>query len=248
MSIFPLDLQRWNAEGISPTTVGQTLRDAGVGVAALDPFTRWVPEWIPPATMSSDDLAFVDFNEAIIFAYAEAIGAEAINCVEPFGQKHNEHALSDALAGFSERAAARGFRTALEFMPISGIPDLSTALRLIDQNGPASLGFVFDIWHFVRSRSSLADLQLLDGKRVFEIQLADGRDPMTGTDLYDDLLHHRLLPGDGDFPIAAIMVALAEIGAVGSIGPEIFSDAIDLVDAREIGRRAGAATDQWSQA
>lgn len=246
VSVFPLDLRRWADEGIPPVAVGKALRDAGLVVAALDPFTQWVPHWEPPASMSSEDRAFVDFDEHTILAYAEALGVEAINCVEPFGQRHEEPALVDALGGFAARAKSRGFRVALEFMPISGIPDLATGRRLVETANTPSLGLVFDVWHFVRSGSSLAELETLDGDRVFEVQLADGRDPMTGADVFDDLLHHRLLPGDGDFPIRSIMEPLAQIKALRSLGPEIFSDAIDGLDAREAGRRAGESINQWS--
>lgn len=57
----------------------------------------------------------------------------------------------------------------------------------------------------------------------------------------EDLLHHRLPPGDGDFPLAELMRVLAQIGGLTSVGIELFSDAFDALPAEQAGQRAGAS-------
>ncbi len=56
-------------------------------------------------------------------------------------------------------------------------------------------------------------------------------------DLGNDLLHFRRLPGSGDFPLAAIVNRLRETGALNSVGPEVFADAMDSISAVEAGVR-----------
>ena len=245
MSVFPIDLANWEKQGLAPQQVGRRIANAGLAVAALDPFTQWVPKWTPPTDLSEEDRAFVDFDIDTIFRLASAIGAETINCVEPFGDRHSDEALIDAFVCFADRAGSEGFNVALEFMPISGIPDLSTGAAVVTGVDRAHAGLVFDVWHFVRSGSGLADLDQGLARRIFEVQVADGRIPMTGDDLMDDLLHHRLAPREGDFPLAEIATSLNQFSALRSVGPELFSDAMDGLSAHDAASTAIAATRTW---
>ncbi len=48
------------------------------------------------------------------------------------------------------------------------------------------------------------------------------------------------------FDIKGVTDTLKRIGAYKSVGPEIFSDAMDALDATEAGRKAGASLDRWT--
>ena len=51
----------------------------------------------------------------------------------------------------------------------------------------------------------------------------------------------RLLPGDGDIPLAEILRAIRDTGTRAPLGVEVFSAQLDALPPVEVGRRAGAA-------
>ncbi len=236
MSIFPIDYRHWTEAGITPAEVARRAADAGVRFAIVDPYTQWVPNWRLPAGYPEENKPFVEFSEDEVLRIAAELGADTINCVEPFGVHYETAALVDALGAFGERAKAHGLRIGLEFMPTSGIVDLAQGWAVVRGVDAEHVRLVFDTWHFVRSGSSLDLVDAAVGAKIGEVQLVDGaRDPVG--DLGNDLLHFRRLPGEGDFALAPIVARLREMGALNSVGPEVFADAMDALSAVEAGRR-----------
>jgi len=131
----------------------------------------------------------------------------------------------------------------LEFMPTSGILDLAQGWAVISGLGADHVRLVFDTWHFVRSGSSLDLIDAALSAKISEVQLVDGAREPVG-DLGNDLLHFRRLPGEGDFPLAPIVERLRETGALSSVGPEVFADAMDALSAVEAGRRCRESLDK----
>ena len=68
------------------------------------------------------------------------------------------------------------------------------------------------------------------------MQLADAAAEVAGS-LYNDLPHYRRLPGEGDFDLPTVIGILDDIGALGLVGVELFSDRFDDLDAKTAGRR-----------
>ncbi len=230
MSVFPADMKRWNEEGLSNAEIGRMVRAGGIDVIALDPFTGWVPGW----SMEGLDQAtrnFIDFSEDEIWAWADALDAEKINAVQSVGDDYELSAYSDALGAFAERAKSHGRGVALEFMPISKIPDLATGWELIRTAGD-DIGMIFDTWHFWRSNPDHDLLATIPGERIYEVQIADAKDEIV-ENLMVDLLSHRRIPGEGDFDLVRTLAVLREIGGLRSYGPETFSDDMNALTASE---------------
>lgn len=246
MSVFPIDYRAWTESGMPPDEIRARIRDAGLHVLAIDPFVQWVPGFTLPKGYPPEYLGFIDSPEAAIMRIAEDLEAEAINCVEGLGQPHDTAALVDAFGAFADRAAAAGLRLTLEFMPISSIPDLAAGWEIVAGAGRPNAGLCFDTWHYFRSGPDPDLLARLPGDRVFEVQLADAPLALEGRDLTEDLLRFRRLPGEGAFDITGVTDRLKAIGAWTSVGPEVFSDAFDALDAVEVGRRCGASLARWS--
>ena len=241
MSVFPIDYRGWIEQGLKPADMRRELRDARIKVIAIDPFVQWIPGFAIPPGYPPANVGFIDFDESAIFAMAAELEAEALNCVEGLGQAHERSLLIDAFGAVADRAAARGLRVTLEFMPISSIPDLAAGWSIVAGAARGNAGLCFDTWHYFRSTPDDALLATIPGDRVFEVQLADALNERRGKDLVEDLLRYRMFPGDGELPIARVVERLKAIGAVRSVGPEVFADAADALDAREAGRRAGDA-------
>lgn len=228
MSVFPADMRSWNDEGLSDAEIGKMIREAGVDVIALDPFTGWAPGW----SMDGVDIetrAFIDFSEDDIWRMADAIDAEKINAVHSVGDDFALASYADHLGAFAERAMAHGRHVAFEFMPISQVPDLATGWELVQASGKR-VGLIFDTWHFWRSDPDHALLASIPGDRIFDVQIADGKAGIT-KDLMTDLMHHRQVPGDGDFDLMRTLDVLSGTGGLTSVGPETFSDAMNALSA-----------------
>lgn len=248
MSVFPIDWRGWTASGLAPAEIRRRFRDAGVRVLAIDPFVQWTPGFALPEGYPPEYLGFIDFSEEAVLRIAEELEAEGVNCVEGLGQPHERAALVDALGGLADRAATRGLRVTLEFMPISSIPDLHAGWDIVSAVARPNVGLCFDTWHYFRSDPAPELLATIPADRVFEVQLADATRALQGRDLTDDLLRFRRLPGEGELDIAGVAASLKAMGAWRSVGLEIFADAFDALDAVEVGRRCGENLTAWSSA
>jgi sugar phosphate isomerase/epimerase len=245
MSMFPIDFQQLLSAGQTHRSIQRQVRDSGIGIVACDPFTKWVPRWAMPQGYPDSYKQFVDYDADFMFRMTEALGADTINCVEPFGVKYSAEELADALGAFSERAARNGLRTALEFMPISGIADLRAGWDVVNRIKSRHVGLTFDTWHYFRSTPDAGLLASIPAARFFEVQLADALSQIQGGDLVTDLLQFRLPPGDGSFDIKSVLDVLRSKNATASIGPEVFSKAFDDMTAVDAGRLAGQSLARW---
>lgn len=245
MSIFPIDWRTWTEQGQAPADMRRKIDDAGVKVLAVDPFVQWITGFAIPAEYPADYVSFIDFPEADILRIAEETGAEAINCVEGLGQPYEEALLVDALGAFADRAAARGLRITLEFMPISSITDLAAGWSIISKVNRPNAGLCFDTWHYFRSPPNPDLLATVPGDRIFEVQLADALLALQAPTLTEDLLRFRRLPGEGEMDIAGVSDILKSIGAWNSVGPEVFADAMDQLSASDVGLRTRTALDRF---
>jgi sugar phosphate isomerase/epimerase len=243
MSIFPLDVKTFVAAGLSLARMRAEAAGHGVRISVLDPFALWVPDTTPAAWASPADLAFVDFTEDDIFRMAEGLGVESLNLIETFGNPVDTPAAAELFARLAERCAGYGLRIQLEFMPFSGIADLAKAWDIVRLANAPNGGLTFDTWHYFRGNANEALLRTIPGERVFQVQFADATWALRGT-LVEDLLHHRLFPGEGQFPLREVARVLRETGADGAVGVELFSDRIDAMTAPEAGRRVSESLHQ----
>jgi sugar phosphate isomerase/epimerase len=245
MSMFPIDFQQLLSNGQTHASIKSMVRASGIGFVACDPFTKWVPRWAMPAGYPDSYKQFVDYDADFMFRMAEALAADTINCVEPFGNKYSTEELANALGAFSETAAKNGLKTAFEFMPISGVPDLKAGWDIISRVNTKNVGLTFDTWHYYRSTPNAALLAQIPIEKIFEVQLADALPQIQGGDLITDLLQFRLAPGDGSFDIKSLLDIVRQKGTITSIGPEVFSKAFDDMTAVDAGRKAGASLARW---
>ncbi len=200
------------------------LDDHGVVVAELDPAWWWLPGaseiHIDPRYDSEEVFRF---GEDELFALAEAVGARSLNAVDVFGGSWAIDAAAEAFARLCERAAEHGLLVHLEWLPWSKIPDLATALEIVQQAGAPNGGLNVDAWHLVRSGGDPEDLAQVAGDLILAVQLDDG--PAEAEEnLVEATLHHRALPGDGEFDLVGLIRALASTGTTAPLGVEVFCD------------------------
>lgn len=114
----------------------------------------------------------------------------------------------NTLGALCDLAAKEGLAIGLEFTSLTrGCPSLRRAAWFVDQIGRTNFGIGVDCLHLVRSGASAADLYELEARYFSYAQICDGFGLAASSD-YMTESHDRQLPGDGDFPLEAIIRAL----------------------------------------
>jgi len=238
ISLFPVQLERDREAGMTPADMRAHLRERGVEVALLEPILSWIPgEALPDLAR-----ALAGDPPEVFLDWAAELGAPTVLAVDGFGASCGLEALADSFARLCDAAGARGLDVALEFLPWSSLPDLSTASRLLALVSRPNAGLMIDAIHFHRGPSTLAQLAASDGARILGVQLCDAPARPVLDDLAMDSLHHRLPPGDGVIALVELVRGLDAAGYTGPIGVEVFSDALAGRPAAEVGRLVGDAT------
>ena len=115
--------------------------------------------------------------------------------------------LADRLAAISDLAARYGLRAVLEFFPWTAVPDLGSALRILDAAKRAELGILVDTLHFNRSASRFDELDRIPSARLPFIHVSDApvRESYTTEELLQTARMERLPPGEGGIDIKGIL-------------------------------------------
>lgn len=165
--------------------------------------------------MIGDGNAFLpdtDVRESIaphLDLYQE-LGVRKVNCLSFDPSLERSY---DQFALFTEMAAERGLMPTIEFCPISVVGDLGAAVGAVRHAGP-NARILVDTMHFLRSGSSLEDLAGA-ADLVGHIQLCDAPAAPVIPDYLEEAMYERLLPGDGDSPLVAILRALPNVDSIG---------------------------------
>jgi sugar phosphate isomerase/epimerase len=242
ISLWGRDYAAARAEGLSDADMVSLLADHGLAVAEIDPAWWWLPGaaaiHIPPEHDAEDVFAY---GEDELFRMAEALGARSLNAVDVFGGAWSTDEAAEAFAGLCDRAADHGLLVHIEFLPWSKIPDLATAWAIVKAAGRPNGGVAIDAWHYVRAGADEATLRTVPGDRVLGIQLDDGP-AAAEDDLLTATLHDRRVPGEGEFDLLGLLLALRSIGCTAPIGLEVFNDDLHAMDPVDAARVVGDAT------
>lgn len=147
-----------------------------------------------------------------------ALGVPTLVIVPDFAAPVRESeigAMIVALREAADLAGEHGVKLALEFQKSARFcASLDTALALVEQVDSDSLGVCFDVFHYYTGPSKFEDLGYLSARNLAWVQVCD----LSGVprELAGD--SDRILPGDGDFQLGAILENLRSLG-----GPEYLS-------------------------
>jgi sugar phosphate isomerase/epimerase len=242
VSLWGRDYAAARAEGLRDADLRAMLADHGLVLGELDPAWWWLPGasdvHIAPELDSEEVFRF---GEAELFAMADALGARSVNAVDVFGGTWDIDGAAEAYAGLCVRAAEHDLLVHIEWLPWSRIPDLATALQIVELAGQPNGGLNIDAWHMVRSGVTVEELRQVPGRLILGVQLDDG--PLQPEpNLVEATLHHRQLPGEGAFDLPDIVRALRHTGTTAPLGVEVFSDELHALSAEEAARVAAETT------
>jgi 4-hydroxyphenylpyruvate dioxygenase len=146
----------------------------------------------------------------------------------------------------ASEAGKRGLRIAHEGMAWSTI-NHSLPWDVVRRVGEPNLGVCVDTFHIFVRRRTAADLDGIPMDRIFLVQLSDLDHGVDLQHVIDTARHHRLLPGQGHFPIESVLRRLREAGYVGPVGVEVFNDELKSQDLKSVAREAMSALRQvWA--
>lgn len=186
----------WPFDPADPSHVarmGETARAAGVKLSNACAY-RFTAETDPA-------------DYAPVLAACAALGIETMiaNAACP-----DQALVARNLAAAADLAAGHGMRIALEFIPVSTIPDLATALGVVETAERPNIGLAIDALHLARSGGDPRDLATVPPERLLIVQLCDGprAAPVTIEAKYQEMRAGRLLPGEGAFDLVALLRAM----------------------------------------
>jgi sugar phosphate isomerase/epimerase len=173
-------------------------------------------------------------------------GARAVAGVVMSPTIDSMDAAAEGLAHLANLGADRGLDICIEWLPWSGLPDIKSAWKLIQDAGAPNLGLVFDTWHWIRQPGGpdLATLRSIPGDRIHCVQLDDTTAVGTGEDMMMESMTKRLLPGEGEVDWSSVLTTLDEIGADPIWAPEVFNLDLLAKGPTEMARAIGESTRQ----
>jgi sugar phosphate isomerase/epimerase len=241
MSVFAGDVEQEVRRLGSLAALRSELRSRSAHIACLDVYLGWHPSF-DPAPLPGPTAGFMSATEQQMLAIASELEIDTISVAAPFGGRIARRAeVIDGLGAFTERAAACGSRVGLEISAGSQVGDLDIATALLDGVGHRGLGLILDTYNLARAKIAPDDLAALPAGSVSLIQLVDAAaEPVA--ERFEESLHHRQLPGNGELPLLAYLAAMARLGPLPMTGPEIFNDALTRMPSVAAAQACAAAT------
>lgn len=149
----------------------------------------------------------------------------------PLEQKTLER-VQHSLQQLGQEVEKHGIKAAVEFQANSAFGNnLQTAAALIGEAGSPSVGLCLDVFHWYVGPSKFEDLGYLSAANLFHVQVSDLAD--IPRELARD--SDRILPGDGDLPLAPLVEHLKNIGYQGCVSLELMNPQLWQVPPLQMG-------------
>lgn len=241
LSLWPDDVERAHADGLSDSDIASLFADNGLHVAELDPLLSWFQKGSLGDGAADDSSAMLGRTEEEFFALADIFGGTVINCPHPFGGDIDFDQAAEIFAGLCDRAKEHNIGCAIEFLPWTGIKDVTAAAEIVRRAGRANGGILFDTWHHLRGTNDDEALRAVPGEYIHAVQINSAPAEANGNPMVESM-HERLLPDEGDIDVANLIGILDSIGSKAPIGIEVFSDELNELAPTEAARRCVEAT------
>lgn len=209
---------------LDPASTIDVAASAGFGAVGIwfDPAS-----WTPATTAAVADrlratgVVALDM-EPVILGRDHDPGDALVDTAAALGVRHvlvasgraDRAAVVERFGALCERAAPADIVVVLEFLPIFTIASLADAVGVVQEVAHASGAVLVDTLHLARSGGAPHDLHTVPPALMPYLQVADAKAEPPGRSreaLRDEALHGRLLPGDGDLPLAATLAHLPGI-------------------------------------
>jgi sugar phosphate isomerase/epimerase len=201
-------------------------------------------EWLLDWYYTDARKAASDEIRALLLEAAEVLRARHIKIADLGNDCADVARMTEAFAPLCRQAAERGTNILFEMLPaqFSRAPSLDQVLAITRGSGAGNGGIMLDNLHLQRIGIDSGEIvRKLKASDLIGVEINDGTLAMP-LKFEDSVVNKRLLPGDGEFDIAAFLQALWSVGYDGPIGVEVLNEYIRKWDLKTAATEAFAKT------
>ena len=198
----------------------QILDDNGITQVEVE----WLLDWF----CTGERRAVSDKTRALLLDAAAALGARHIKIGDLGNDCAEVPLMAEEFGLLCRQAAERGTNVLFEMLPavFSRAPSLDQVLAICRGSGARNGGIMLDNLHLQRTATPPEDIVRKIGRDLpLGVEINDGMLAMP-VNLPDSVVNKRLLPGDGEFDIAAFLHAVWTQGYDGPVGVEVLNEYI----------------------
>jgi sugar phosphate isomerase/epimerase len=169
-----------------------------------------------------------DETRALLMEAAEVLRARHIKIADLGNDCADISQMTEEFAPLCRQAAERGTNILFEMLPknFSRAPSLDHVLAITRGSGARNGGVMLDNLHLQRIGIQPEEIvRKLKAADLIGVEINDGYLAVPAK-FQDSVVNKRLLPGDGEFDIAAFLNALWTVGYDGPIGVEVLNEYI----------------------
>jgi sugar phosphate isomerase/epimerase len=201
---------------------------------------EWLLDWYctDARRVASDD------TRQLLLEAAEALRARHIKIGDLGNDCADVPQLTEHFALLCRQAAERGTKVLFEMLPaqFSRVPSIDAVMAVVRGSGATNGGIMLDNLHLQRTGTDLTAIAGKLGPRDHVgVEINDGTLALP-VNFLDSVVNKRLLPGDGEFDIAAFLKAVWAIGYDGPVGVEVINEYIRKWDLTTAANEAYAKT------
>ena len=231
IGLRPGDRTRAHQAGLSDADLQAMLRDGGLDVVEIDVISGWGG--------TGEQQASARRHEQRVFELADALGGRHVTVVGDVEVSRDR--VASTFADLCDRAAAHDLGVGLEYLPWTTVPDLPTALRIVEDAGRPNGRVVIDSWHHFRGADDIHQLEDVPAELVAAVQIDDAGPRQDDVPLVEETMD-RQLPGDGTFDLRSFLRALRHVLATTPLCVEVISPRLAVMPPTKAVALAAAAT------
>jgi len=167
-----------------------------------------------------------DATRELLFEAAEILSARHMKIGDLGNDCADVPRMTEEFAMLCRQAAERGIIVLFEMLPptLSRVPSLDDVLNICRGAGQKNGGIMLDNLHVQRTGTTPEDIVRKIGRHTpLGVEINDGY-LATPVKFEDSIVNKRLLPGDGEFDIAAFLQAVWSVGYDGPVGVEVLNE------------------------
>ncbi|XNY04248.1 sugar phosphate isomerase/epimerase family protein (plasmid) [Sinorhizobium meliloti] len=173
---------------------------------------------------AGDERAKADLLRAQIFEAVNELGMRDIKALPGFeGGEPNIELMGEEFGKLCDQAAATGTEVVLEIMPWSNVRTIEAGVGIMEVANRNNGGLLLDIWHMARGNIPYSDISKIPAHFIKAIEIDDALREPPVENIWDDTIHHRMLPGEGELDVPAFLRAVKAAGYDGVYGTEVLS-------------------------
>jgi len=206
-------------------------------------------EWLLDWFCTDARRAASDEIRTLLLDAAEVLRARHIKIADFGNDCADVHQLTTEFAPLCRQAAERGTNILFEMLPahFSRMPSLDQVLAITRGSGAANGGIMLDNLHLQRIGIGPDEIaRKLNASDLMGVEINDGTLAVP-LKFEDSVVNKRLLPGDGEFDIAAFLRAVWSVGYEGPIGVEVLNEYMRKWDLETAATEAFAKTQRVVQ-